>query len=258
MVNKSLQIWQDPRVFEIGRQPMSCSSRRFPNRTSALKNGSTKNEYFLNGSWKFILVEAPGQEPEHFYAQNYSDQDWDKIQVPGLWQLQGFGIPHYRNIGLPPGADEKHPPRIDPDFNNLGCYRKSFELPDKWRQKRIFLHFGGVKAAFQVWLNGKMVGYSQDSMLPAEFEVTDLVVAGENQLAVLVYRFCDGSFLEDQDMWYLNGIFRDVYLYCAPRILIEDFFLRCNFDENYRAATFLADISLDSDTNDYKQHLFGS
>ena len=254
MVKKALQIWQDPEVFEIGRKPMSCTSRRFPNRRSALKNGATNHEHSINGSWKFLWVKTPDQVPDQFYSRNVNDQDWDVIQVPGLWQLQGYGNPHYHNIGLPPGADEKNPPKINPDYNNLGCYRKKFKLPDKWIEKRIFLHFGGVKAAFQVWLNGINLGYSQDSMLPAEFEVSNLIVPGENQLAVLVYRFCDGSFLEDQDMWYLNGIFRDVYFYCAPRILIDDFYLRCSFDENFQEATFLADVKLDSTIEDKKQY----
>ena len=246
MFEKLPPVWQDPEVFEIGRYPMTSTSRRFQSKKSALESDSSKNEYHINGSWKFLWVQAPNQEPDGFYCQSFDDQDWGVIQVPGLWQLQGYGKPHYRNIGLPSGTDEKQPPRIDPNLNNLGCYRKSFKLPVNWKGKRIFLHFGGVKAAFQVWLNGQEMGYSQDSMLPAEFEITDLVIPGENQLSVMVYRFCDGSFLEDQDMWYLNGIFRDVYVYCTPRVRIEDFYLQCSLDEHYRDAVFLADFTMSS------------
>ena len=129
-------------------------------------------------------------------------------------------------------------------MNEVGCYRKMIEIPEDWLDGRVFLYFGGVKAAFRLWVNGEEIGYSQDSMLPAEFELTGKLKAGENLAAVQVYRFCDGSYLEDQDMWYLNGIFRDVFLYKTPKTLIEDFYYRAELDAQYRNAVFTANVWL--------------
>ena len=245
MTDHNIPIWQDPQVFDIGRRKMASTARRFLDRQSALALADAQTQMSLNGSWKFFWAASPGQEPEGFTSVDFDDSGWDEIAVPGTWQLQGYGRPHYRNIGLPPGPDKNHPPRIDPDLNSLGCYRTAFTLPEDWEAERVILVFGGVKASFQGWLNGQHLGYSQDSMLPAEFEITEFLLPGENQLSLLVYRFCDGSFLEDQDMWYLNGIFRDVHIYQTPRIRIDDFYLRCSFDPEYRDALFLADVELE-------------
>lgn len=239
-------MWQDPKVFDTGRSRMTPSASSYINRESALSGDKSGSEFSLNGSWKFFWSPSLDQRPGGFFEVDFDDSEWDEIDVPGVWQLQGYGIPHYRNIGLPPGPDAKRPPRIDPDLNSAGCYRTAFSLPENWPAERVMLHLGGVKAAFQIWLNGNPLGYSQDSMLPAEFEITPYLQPGENQLAILVYRFCDGSFLEDQDMWYLNGIFRDVTIYQTPKVYIEDFFLHCEFDPEYQDALFLADIDLRS------------
>jgi len=246
MKNQTKPIWQDPRTFQINRSSMSATAARYPDGKSALE-GKESNRYLsLNGKWKFHISHSVVEGVEGFLDDNFGDSYWDEIEVPGLWQLQGYGKPHYRNIGLPPGIDEKNPPRIDPGQNTIGCYRKDFNLPDEWENQRVFIHFGGVKAACQVWINGHDVGYSQDSMLPAEFEITDFLLKAKNSLAVRVYRFCDGSFLEDQDMWYLNGIFRDVFLYCSPNVRLEDHFLRCVFDEKYADAELLVDVTIES------------
>jgi beta-galactosidase len=242
MIDKSIPVWQNPEIFEIGRLPMSSTSTRYQSRETALKCDSSKNEFYINGSWKFFWAQVPDQEPDEFFSLGFDDQDWDEIIVPGLWQLQGYGNPHYRDTGLPPGIDEKHPPRIDPQQNSQGRYRKTFTLPEDWQGRSVFLHFGAVQAALQVWVNGIEVGYSQDSRLPAEFEITEFLFPGDNLISALVFRFSDGSYLEDQDMWYLNGIFRDVYLYSTPPTRIEDFYLRCDFDPAYREARFLADV----------------
>lgn len=245
MIKKNIPIWQDPRIFEIGRRKLSASASRFIDRKSALDEEPFPLKFSLNGSWKFSWIPSIDQAPASFYKVDFDDSDWDEIMVPGVWQLQGYGAPHYRNIGLPPGPDPKNPPRIDPSLNSLGCYRTVFTLPDDWIAERVIVSFDGVKTAFEAWLNGEYLGYSQDSCLPAEFEITSVLRSGKNQLAVKVYRFCDGSFLEDQDMWYLNGIFRDVTIYQIPRIQIEDFYLRCKFDVEYQDALFLADIDLE-------------
>ena len=244
MFEKSTPIWQNPKVIEVGRRPMTCTANRFQNREKALDNDLSATYIQLNGSWNFLYNPSLGDDPVNFYRTDFDDSGWNKIEVPGTWQMQGYGNPHYRDRGLPPGIDEKHPPRIDPQQNSLGRYRKTFSVPKEWQGQAVFLHFGAVQAALQVWVNGNEVGYSQDSRLPAEFEISKFLVAGENLVSALVYRFCDGSYLEDQDMWYLNGIFRDVYLYLTPPIRIEDFYLRCDFDSDYQDARFLADVTL--------------
>jgi beta-galactosidase len=238
------RLWEDPHIFDVNRRPMTATAVRYQDRAEALlENGS--NQYIsLNGLWKFGWLPSMTEGLDDFSGLEFDDRDWSDIEVPGVWQLQGYGNPHYRDTGLPPGIDEKHPPKIDPQQNGLGRYRKNFTLPEDWQGRSVFLHFGAAQAALQVWVNGKEVGYSQDSRLPAEFEITEFLVPGDNQISALVFRFSDGSYLEDQDMWFLNGIFRDVYLYSTPPTRIEDFYLRCDFDPAYRDAKFLADVVL--------------
>ncbi len=229
-------IWEDPRIFSINRRPMTATAVRYQNRADALSGNGSSLYLSLNGLWKFDWLPSIPEKPDYFFGQDYDDGDWFDIEVPGVWQLQGYGNPHYRNIGLPPGIDEKHPPGIDPNQNCLGRYRKTFKYQEGWQGRSVFLHFGAAQAALQVWVNGKEVGYSQDSRLPAEFEITDFLIPGENLVSALVFRFSDGSYLEDQDMWFLNGLFRDVYLYSTPSTRIEDFYLRCDFDSAYQDA----------------------
>ena len=229
---------------------MTATAVRFNTRDEALSGETPGRSIPLNGSWKFSWTPLTPDPLDEFYRLELDTQNWGDIEVPGTWQMQGYGNPHYRDRGLPPGIDEKHPPRIDPQQNGLGRYRKTFTLPEDWQGQTIFLHFGAVQAALQVWVNGKEVGYSQDSRLPAEFDISEFLVTGENLISALIYRFCDGSYLEDQDMWYLNGIFRDVYIYITPSTRIEDFYLRCDFDPDYQDARFVADVTLFNDGSD--------
>ncbi len=245
--------WEDSRIFEINRRPMTAEVVRYSSRNDALAGEIPDRYISLNGAWKFHWTSSAPENPGEFYGLEFDDRDWDEIEVPGTWQMQGYGHPHYRDIGLPPGIDEKQPPRIDAAQNSLGRYRKTFILPPNWLGQPVFLHFGAVQSALQVWVNGMAVGYSQDSRLPAEFEITDFLLPGENLITALVYRFCDGSYLEDQDMWFLNGIFRDVYLYTTPSTRIEDFYVRCEFDPEYLDARLMADVTLFSvDPGDYE------
>ncbi len=244
MVEKVLPIWADPTIFENNRLKMTAALTRYPERESALAGAESDRYLCLNGPWKFRYLYSWGEWETEYTALNFADGAWDEIEVPGVWQLQGYGKPHYRNIGLPPGIDEANPPGIDPAFNSLGCYRRNFQLPKEWKGMRVRLHIGGAKSAVSVWINGKELGYSQDSWLPAEFDLTDQLIEGDNQLSLVVYRFCDGSFLEDQDMWFLNGIFRDVYLYALPAVSLQDCFFRCEYDDEYQDAVLRGEISL--------------
>ncbi len=193
----------------------------------------------LNGEWQLKVAPNPASAPERFYEPGFDASGWDTIAVPGNWQLQGLGrgydVPMYCNVQYPfPGDDL---PRVPEGDNPTGSYRRTFAVPEEWNGRQIFLLFEGVDSAFYLWVNGEMVGYSQDSRLPAEFNVTPYVQPGENTLAVRVYRWSDGSYLEDQDYWRLSGIYRDVYLWAAPPVHVRDFWVRTDLDEVYRDAT---------------------
>jgi len=162
--------------------------------------------------------------------------------------MLGYDKPVYTNVRYPFQAD---PPRVPHDDNPIGSYRRNFEIPSAWNGREIFLVFGGVDSAFYVWVNGEIVGYSQGSRLPAEFNVTSFVHPGGNMLAVQVYRWSDGSYLEDQDMWRLSGIYRDVYLFCTPKIHVRDFFVRTDLDGKYADATLRVRIKIRNYSNNH-------
>ena len=207
----------------------------------------------LNGNWKFNWVPKPDDRPVDFYKPEFDVSHWKEIPVPSNWQLHGYGIPIYTNIVYPFKVD---PPHIQHDNNPVGSYRRNFTVPEDWNGKEIFLHFDGVKSAFYLWINGQKVGYSQGSMTPAEFNITKFLKKGENIVAAEVYRWSDGSYLEDQDMWRLSGIYRDVYLFATPKIFIRDFFVTTNLDDNFKNAQLNVNAEIknasDSDIQKYK------
>lgn len=192
------------------------------------------NDYLLlNGEdWKFKYVAGSTSGPgsSEFYAKDYNDAGWSTIKVPLSWEMANYGKPVYTNVGYPfvsnpPSATQGYTQYGVTDHNATGFYRKSFSLPEDWKDKEVFIHFDGVYSAAVVWVNGKYVGYSQGSNTDAEFDLTGFVTEGENQLSVRVYRWCDGSYLEGQDMWHLSGIHRDVYLYATPKTFVSDHYI---------------------------------
>ena len=189
--------------------------------------------------WKFHYVAKPADRPREFHRTDFDDRAWAEIKVPSNWQLQGYDKPIYLNTRYPWAPENPQPPTIPPDYNPVGSYRTTFEVPAGWAGRRVFLHFAGVNSAFHLWVNGRWVGYSEDSMTAAEFDVTPFLKAGENLLAAQVFRWSDGSYLEDQDTWRLSGIYRDVFLYSTPALRISDFGVRTDLDEAYRDATLL-------------------
>lgn len=207
----------------------------------------------LNGIWKFKWSPDPQSRPMDFYVENYPTDNWDNILVPGNWELQGFGTPIYVNIAYPFKVD---PPRVtsEPEKyftsylerNPVGSYCTSFIIPENWNNKQIFLNFGGVQSAFYLWVNGKKVGYSENSMSPAEFDITTYIHKGENKLAVEVYKYCDGSYLEDQDIWRLGGIFRDVDLIARPKTFISDFFVKAEPDKSFTNADISVNVKIEN------------
>ena len=237
--------WQDPQMIGRNKEPAHCTLIPWPDANKAVKGPRESSRFYksLNGRWDFNWAGKPSDRPKDFYAVDYDTSGWDKITVPGNWQIQGYGTPLYSNIIYP---FKKDPPKVmgtpPEDYTNfdarnpVGSYKTTFTIPKKWHDREVFLNFDGVDSAFYLWVNGQKVGYSQGSRTPAEFRITKYLKNGQNSLAVEVYRYCDGSYLEDQDFWRLSGIFRDVYLYSTPKIHIRDFWVRSELDENYRDA----------------------
>ena len=198
------------------------------------------NYLMLNGDWSFHHSLTPETRPLDFYRNDFDAAGWDSLPVPGNWQLYGYDYPIYTNWKYPFKAQKPNVPR---DFNPVGSYKRTFNLPKDWMPAKdeIILHFGGVNSCFFVWLNGQYLGYSEDAKLPTEFLASPHLKAGENQIAVEVYKYCDGTYLEDQDMWRLAGIERDVYLYKRTAINLGDFKVACD----YNSANQTGSISLE-------------
>jgi beta-galactosidase len=210
----------------------------YPNTRTALQCKREASQFYksLNGRWKFNWVSKPSDRPLDFYRPKYDVSKWDEIPVPSNWQMHGYGRPIYLNMRYP---FTMNPPYIPHDYNPVGSYRTEFRIPGAWKDRQVFLHFDGIKSASYIWVNGRKVGYSQGSMLPAEFNVTKYLKPGKNTLAVEVYRWSDSSYLEDQDMWRLSGIYRNVYLFSTPQIHIRDFAVRTDLDDSYIDATLM-------------------
>jgi len=195
----------------------------------------------LNGTWRFRYVANPAQRPVGFWRDDADLRGWDSIPVPGNWETLGFGIPIYTNITY---LYVPNPPFVPHGDNPVGSYRRSFTVPDAWRGRRVILHFGSLKSAGLVWVNGREAGFAKGSKTPAEFDVTDLLRAGENTVAVQLFRFSDGDYLEDQDYWKISGIERDVFLYAVPATHIRDYWVRPSLDSTLQRGTLTVDVSL--------------
>ena len=247
---KYVPDWENPKVVERNKELAHATLVPYADVKTALAGERSKSPWFLllNGDWKFSLAPNPELAPKDFYKEDFDVEGWDTIPVPINWQMLGYDKPIYTNIQYPFPAD---PPRVPHDYNPVGSYRKNFQIPDAWKERQIFLVFEGVDSAFYLWINGEMVGYSQDSRLPAEFNITPYVRSGENTLAAQVYRWSDGSYLEDQDMWRLSGIYRDVYLFCTPNVHIRDFFVRTELDRKYMDAALKVRIKIRNYLSNY-------
>jgi beta-galactosidase len=237
--------WDDPAVFHVGTEKPHATLMVYPSADLAMGGDRARSPWFrsLNGTWKFNWAPGPASRPGDFYRPDFADANWKTIKVPGSIETQGFGIPIYVNIGyaFPYDRNDPRPPR---DNNPVGSYRTAFDVPADWNGRQVFLHFDGVDSAFYAWVNGERIGYSEDARTPAEFNVTRFVRPGRNVLAVEVYRYSDGSFLEDQDMFRMSGIFRDVYLWAAPEQHVRDFEVKTELDAKYQDATLLVSAEL--------------
>ena len=240
--------WENPQVIGRNKEPGHNTLVPYPNTRTALKCERQASKFYksLNGKWKFNWVNKPSDRPVDFFRPRYDVSKWDEIPVPSNWQMHGYGQPIYLNMRYPFPVN---PPYIPHDYNPVGSYRTEFRIPRGWKDRQVFLHFDGIKSASYIWVNGRKVGYSQDSMLPAEFNVTKYLKAGSNTLAVEVYRWSDGSYLEDQDMWRLSGIYRNVYLFSTPQVHIRDFAVRTDLDDSYTDASLMVRPRITNYTN---------
>ncbi len=231
--------WDNVAIFKVNVEKPHTSMMIYPSSELALEGNRSQSPWFrsLNGEWKFHCSDAPAELPADFYRLDFDDTAWRSIPVPSNYQLQGCDIPIYTNAAYPFPMNIPGPPVVPKDSNSVGSYRKLFTIPDDWGGRQIFVHFDGVDSAFYLWVNGTRVGYNEDSRTVAEFNITQYVKPGRNLMAVEVYRFSDGSFLEDQDMFRLSGIYRDVYLWSTANTHIRDFEVQTDLDESYRDAT---------------------
>lgn len=247
---------QTPELVSVNRMPMRASAFAYENKTLAAKREKEKSAYFmsLNGQWKFNWVQDPRKRPHDFYKSTFDDTKWDNFKVPANWETNGYGIPIYVNQPYEFAGRKNTGARMNPPFdipadnNPVGSYRKKFNIPQNWDGRQVFIHLGAVKSAFFIWINGVKVGYSEDSKLAAEFDITKYVKPGENLVALQVYRWSDGSYLECQDMWRISGIERDVYLYSTPKLDIRDFKAIATLDKTYKNGL----LSLSAEINNYK------
>jgi len=234
--------WENTRVNSINREPARAYSMPLADEAAALTDDlepQTPYKVSLNGIWKISWCGDPKLRPLDFWKTDYSDDDWFTIDVPSCVEMRGFGTPGYTNVKYPHA--NKWPYILDRDtnkgdYNPVSSYRRTFTVPSGWKGRDVFLRFDGVYSAYYVWVNGRKVGYAEDSKLPSEFNITGFLKDGENLLAVEVYRWSDGSYVEDQDMFRYSGIYRDVTLFAAPRTELNDFYVTTTFDKDYRNA----------------------
>jgi len=236
-----LPDWENPTLLGKNKEPARATFLSYPDAESALKGG--ENRISLNGEWSFRWVGKPSDAPEGFEKDGYDVSKWRTIPVPSCWEMQGYGIPIYTNVAYPYPA---RPPFIPHDYNPVGCYKREFELPESWNGRQVNIQFGGVYSFFYLWINGKEVGFSKDSKLPAVFDISAYLQPGKNTVAARVYRWCDGSYLEDQDMFRFSGIFRDVWLESKPRLHIRDFAFKTDFDAMFVDANLTVDAMVEN------------
>ena len=244
------QDWESPSIIGINKESARATFFPYESKSLAETDDPSKSQFYktLNGNWAFHWVRNSDDRPKEFYKTEFDDTAWDTILVPANWEINGYGVPIYLNHPYEFTYDPK-PPDIPDGYNPVGSYRKHFQLPENWEDRRIVIHFGAVKSAFYIWVNGEKIGYSQGSKLPAEFDITDYVKAGENLVALEVYRWSDGSFLECQDFWRISGIERDAYLYAEPKVRIADFWAKTPLDESFKKGEFSLDIDLVNDSD---------
>ncbi|MBK8515723.1 MAG: DUF4981 domain-containing protein [Saprospiraceae bacterium] len=241
--------WENPEIFQINREAPTASFYRYTDSETAIKNDSWQNSLLyksLNGKWHFYYADSVQARPRDFYKNDFDIRGWDTITVPSNWEMKGYGIPFYTNIKYMFPAN---PPYIPHEINNNGSYKREFDIPSEWQSEDIYLHFAGVSGAMYIWVNGIFVGYNQGSKTPAEFNITKQAKPGNNTIAVQVFRWSDGSYMEDQDFWRLTGIERDVYIYSAPKVDLRDFKVNADLQNDYKDGVLNLTLKIDNNTS---------
>lgn len=252
---QSFTEWKDPSVNSINREPMHASFFAYENKEKAIADVKEKSGKYLslNGMWRFQWVPDLTDRPTDFFKLNYDDKAWDQIEVPGIWEMHGYGDPLYVNQRYEWDYLMKPEPPVTPEKNNhVGSYRREIEIPDNWTGQEVVLHLGAVSPNIYVWVNGRFVGYSEDSKLESEFNITPYIKKGKNLIAFQIFRWCDGKYVECQDFWRFTGISRDVYLYARNKERIADYQATALLTEDNRKGTLSINASLSSPVNSSK------
>jgi beta-galactosidase len=246
--------WENPLITSINRQAARATGYSYSSVADALEGNRNKSRIkILNGEWDFKFAKNLQEAPQDFYKDEV--KNWDKIEVPSNWELKGYGMAIYKSAVY--SFRPVNPPFVPKDDNPIGSYQRKFTVPENWDGMNVTLHFGGVSSAFQVWINGDFLGYGQDSFNSSEFNITPYLKKGENILSVRVFRYSDGSYLEDQDHWRLSGIQREVFIMAEPKLRILDFFVQTKLDKQYKDAVFQLRPRLENFTGDtIKNHTF--
>jgi beta-galactosidase len=238
--------WEQPEVFAVNREPMRATFFNFESVELAKAGDMAASSRYrsLDGTWSFAWTKGVDNRPVDFYKPGYDVSAWKHILVPGIMAAQGFGLPEYYNIKYPFPMNE---PFIPHDTNEVGSYRRDFDMPADWAGQQVFLHIGAAGAAYYIWINGEKVGYSEDSKLPSEFNLTKFLKPGKNTIAIELYRYADGSYLEDQDFWRVAGIERSVYVYAEGATRLRDYTVTAGLDKAYRDGVFGVDAEVTGD-----------
>ncbi len=245
LFGQSFTEWQDPTITQVNRAEMHTNHFAYENLAKAKGFNKTKSSNFLNlnGTWNFNWVDTPSKRPTDFFKLGYNDKGWAKMPVPGMWELNGYAHPIYKNTGYGWAFEFKSAPPLIPTENNyVGSYRREISIPEGWSGKDVIAHFGSVTSNIYLWVNGKFVGYSEDSKLEAEFNITKFIKTGKNVIAFQVWRWSDGSYLEDQDFMRYTGVGRDCYLYAKNVQNIKDIRTTTLLDEQYKNAELVVDV----------------
>lgn len=234
--------WENPMLLDWNKEAPRASFMLFDNQQDVVADNYTSSPFHqsLNGQWKFTYAHKQADRIKDFYRTNLDESFWKDIKVPSNWELQGFGVPIYTNIIYP---FPKNPPFVGED-NPVGTYRRQFTIPDSWAGNEVILHFGSISGCAFIYVNGQKVGMTKAAKTAAEFNITPYLQKGNNLLAVQVFRWHDGSYLEDQDFWRLSGIERDVFLFAMPKLTVWDFFLKADLDTKYQHGLFSAEVDL--------------
>jgi beta-galactosidase len=239
--------WHNVDINQQNREPRRAAFFAYETLDKAQSFDKKKSANYLSmeGMWKFNFVKDHNKRPANFYAANYDDSEWKDFPVPGLFELNGYGDATYKNVGYAWATQfDPNPPYISELNNYTGSYRRTFELPKDWKGKDVYFHVGSATSNLTLWVNGKYVGYSEDSKVAAEFNISKYLKPGKNLIAMQVMRWCDGSYFEDQDFWRFTGIAREVYLYARPKLHAADIRLDAGLMNNYRDGILNYQIAL--------------